>query len=189
MWQRFTESAKKTVVYAQQEAARMGTKDVASEHLLIGLLRQVHEQQGQVWPPAPKDNVQAADVASRVFSELGLDVEMARAEVARAPLRMTRTEGDFQLMPDAKQVIDLAYKEVRQLPAPPIGTRQIGTEHLLLGLIWGKTGLAGRILAQHGADLARARSYVTGGGHQEKPAEMKVPGFWSRLFGGGGARG
>ncbi len=161
MWQRFTESAKRTVLYAQQEAGRMGTREVASEHLLIGLLLQAREQQGRVWPPAPTDRVEAADVASRVLGELGLDMEAVRAEAARhKPNAKPAVEGDARLTTNAKQVIDLGHKEAQRFPVP-----HIGTEHLLLGLIREKCGLAGRILARHGANLALARASVTG----EKP--------------------
>ena len=43
-------------------------------------------------------------------------------------------------------------------------------------------GLAGRILAQHGADPDHVRSYVTGTECQEEATGTKAPGFWSRLF-------
>lgn len=184
MWQRFTESAKRTVLYAQQEACRMGTKDVASEHLLIGLLLQAREQQGRVWPPAPTDRVEAADVASRVLGELGLDVEAVRAEAARhKPNAAPAVEGDARLTTDAERVIDLSYKEARRFPVP-----HIGPEHLLLGLIREENGLAGRLLAQHGADLTRTRSYVTGEKPQEEAAgaPSESLGFWGRLFRGEG---
>ena len=188
MWQRFSEDAKKTVFYAQQEAERLGTKDVASEHLLIGLLRQVQEQQGRqgrVWPPAPTDRVEAADVASRVLGELGLEIEKVRVEVERQkPRPASLAEGDARLTADSKRVIDLSYEEARALK-----DGYIGTEHLLLGLIGEERGLAGRLLAQHGADLVHARSYVAGPGHPETVADTEEPGFWSRLFGGGKARG
>jgi len=192
MWQWFTESAKRTVLYAQQEAGRMGTKDVASEHLLIGLLRQVQEQREQVqeqrrqvWPPAPTDRVEAADVASLVIGELGLELDVVRAEVERQrPRPASMAEGDARLTPDAERVIDLSYKEARRfLP-------HIGTEHLLLGLMGEQGGLAGHILAQHGADLARARAYVNGPIRQEDVhaagTSSGMSGFWKRLFRGGG---
>lgn len=116
MWHRFTEGARRAVWYAQQEAERMGTKDIASEHLLIGLIRQVQEEQGRVWPPAPTGRAEGADAASRILSELGLDLEEARAEVVRQGPRAARAGGDFQLMPDAMQVFDLTSKEARQSP-------------------------------------------------------------------------
>jgi len=195
MWQRFTESAKRTVLYAQQEACRMGTKDVASEHLLIGLLRQAQgqreqEQRGHVWPPAPTNRVEAADVASRMLGELGLELDAVRAEVAQQkPVAAPVAEDDAHLAPDAMRVIDLSYKEARRFPVP-----HIGTEHLLLGLIGEQRGLAGRILARHGADIARARAYVAGpSGRGDVPVAGAPSGaseFWKRLFrvGGKGTR-
>ena len=180
MWQRFTESARRTVFYAQHEAGRMGTKDVASEHLLIGLLCQVQdqrEQQEKVWPPAPTDRVKAADVASRLLAELGLELDAVRAEVSRQkPGAASVVAGDAILTRDAKRVIDLSYNEAQRFPVP-----HIGTEHLLLGLISERGGLAGRILARHGADIARARASLAGA--VDVPI-AGTPGFWKRLFGG-----
>ena len=182
MWQRFTEDAKRTVFHAQQEAGRMGTRDVASEHLLIGLLCQVQEQRerrAQVWPPTPTDRVEAADVASHVLGELGLELDAVRAEAVRQkPGAASTADGDARLTPDSKRVIGFAYDEARQFHAP-----HIGTEHLLLGLMGEEGGLAGRILARHGADLARARAYVAGA--VDVPAAGTL-GFWKRLLGGGG---
>jgi len=161
----------------------MGTKDVASGHLLIGLLRQVQEQRGQeqweqVWPPAPTNWVEAADVASWVLGEFGLDLDAVRAEVAQQkPGVASVVPGDARLTADSKRVIDLTYEEARRFSVP-----HIGTEHLLLGLISERGGLAGRILARHGADIAHARASVAG------PADVPAagtPGFWKRLFGGG----
>ena len=182
MWQRFTENAKRTVLYAQQEALRMGTKDVASEHLLIGLLRQaqeqrVQEQQGKVWPPAPTARVEAADMASQLLGELGLELGAVRAEAAQQkPGAASVVAGDAILTQDAKRVINLSYNEAQRFPVP-----HIGTEQLLLGLISERGGLAGRILARHGADIARARASVAGA--VDVPI-AGTPGFWKRLFGG-----
>jgi len=40
MWQRFTESARRTVFFAQEEANLFGESYVSTEHLLLGLLRE-----------------------------------------------------------------------------------------------------------------------------------------------------
>ncbi len=56
-----------------------------------------------------------------------------------------------------------------------------------LGLISEEYGLAGRILAQNGADITLARAYVMGPSYQEDVLAGEPSGalgFWSRLFRG-----
>ena len=57
--------------------------------------------------------------------------------------------------PEARQVVALAQDEARGL-----GHSQVGTEHLLLGLIAEETGAAGRAFAQLGVTLDAARDAI-----------------------------
>src|SRR6202044_3038980 len=57
--------------------------------------------------------------------------------------------------PQAKQVLRLSLGEALRF-----GHNYIGTEHVLLGLIQEKEGVAARVLADAGADLALARAEV-----------------------------
>src|SRR5690242_5284951 len=138
MWQRFTERARRTVFFAQEEAGRLGENYVSTEHLLLGLIRE------------------ADSLAARILDRMGLSIDRIRFEVER---QVTRGDGrlgqDMQLTPRAKKVIDLAYDEARQLH-----NDFIGTEHLLLGLIREGEGLAGRVLAKLGVELTRTRSEI-----------------------------
>src|SRR4051812_21733402 len=97
MWQRFTEKARRVVFSAQEEAARLGESYVGTEHILLGLVRDV-------------DNV-----AVRVLERLGVQRGQVRAEIER---QVSRGQGhlgeDMQLTPRAKRVIDLAYEEARR---------------------------------------------------------------------------
>src|SRR5947208_8972994 len=138
MWQRFSDSARRVVFFAQEEAARLGENYVGTEHLLLGLIR------------APNHT------AARILDRLGVPLGRIRADIER---QVTRGHGslgqDMQLTPRAKRVIDLAYEEARQL-----NNNYIGTEHLLLGLIREGDGLAARVLVKLGADLERTRRGV-----------------------------
>ena len=138
MWQRFTERARKTVFYAQEEAGRLGENYVSTEHLLLGLVRE-------------NDSV-----AARILDRMGISLGRIRAEIERQVARGDSKLGkDMQLTPRAKRVIDLAYLEAREL-----NNNYIGTEHLLLGLIHEAEGLAGKVLTKLGADLERTRLEV-----------------------------
>ncbi len=138
MWQRFTERARKTVFYAQEEAGRLGENYVSTEHLLLGLIRETDS------------------VAARILGQLSIPLPRIRTEIERQVARGDGKLGqDMQLTPRAKRVIDLAYDEARQL-----NNNYIGTEHLLLGLIREGEGLAGRVLSDLGMTLDQARLEV-----------------------------
>src|SRR5205823_4193792 len=135
MWQRFTERARRVIFFAQEEAARLGENYVGTEHLLLGLIREMDS------------------VAGRLLERMGLSGAQIRAEVEK---QVTVGKGnlgqDMQLTPRAKRVIDLAYEEARQL-----NNNYIGTEHLLLGLVREGDGLAARVLVVLGVNLERTR--------------------------------
>ncbi|MEW5884355.1 MAG: Clp protease N-terminal domain-containing protein, partial [Armatimonadota bacterium] len=123
MWQRFTERARKAVFFAQEEAQKFGEGYVSTEHLLLGLVRD-------------EDSV-----AARVLVGLNLTLEGIREEVLkRLPRAQGKTTHEMTLTPRAKKVIDLAYDEARELD-----NDYIGTEHLLMGLLREREGLAGRV--------------------------------------------
>jgi CheY-like chemotaxis protein len=138
-WQQFTERARRMVFAAKEEAARLDQSYVSSEHLLLGLLRD------------------SESVACRVLNErLNLSLDAIRtavqAQIERGP---GAQEEAAWLSPSGKAAIDLAFEEARRL-----GVRYLGTEHLLIGLLRERYGLAARILASHGADLERIRQEV-----------------------------
>ena len=101
MWQRFTDSAKKVVFYAQQEAERVNVSFVDTEHLLLGFLRDSKGAAG-VWPPPPSTHVDSANMAAYLLRALDIDREALWQEVTRRMLAMLRTpraDGDMKLRP------------------------------------------------------------------------------------------
>jgi len=138
MWQRFNESARRSVFFAQEEAARLGENHVSTEHLLLGLVRETDS------------------AAAIVLMRMDIDLSRIRGDIERQVTRGDGRDGqDMQLTPRAKRVIDLAYDEARDL-----NNNYIGTEHLLLGLLREDEGLAGRVLQKLGVDLERTRREV-----------------------------
>src|SRR5690242_1781257 len=138
MWQRFTERAKRVVFFALEEAARLGENHVATEHLLLGLVRETDS------------------VAVRILGVLGVELSRIRSEImaniAHGPGNLGQ---DMRLTPDAKRVIDLAYEEAGYL-----NNDYIGTQHLLLGMMRESGNPAAQTLGRLGADLERARQIV-----------------------------
>ena len=157
MWQNFTRQAQQIVFYAQEEAAALGTTAVASEHLLLGLLREVVPV-NSVWPPAPTDRVNPQNLVSALLNEAGGDLEELRADALHQAISLALPAGSQAsqalLTPAAMQVIGAMYKEARR-----VAVNKITPEFLLLALI-GDLGATGQLLAQHGFDLEYARQKV-----------------------------
>lgn len=139
MFNRFTERARKVIVYAKEEARRFNHDYIGTEHLLLGLIR---EGEG---------------VAAAVLQKLGVDLETIRIEVEKLvqPGPQTQVLGDIPFTPRAKKALELSAEEARSL-----GHNYIGTEHLLLGLVREGEGMAYRVLLNLGLDLNRLRNEV-----------------------------
>lgn len=160
MFNRFTERARKVIIYAKEEARRFNHDYIGTEHLLLGLIR---EGEG---------------VAAAVLQKLGLDLETIRIEVEKLvqPGPQTQVLGDIPFTPRSKKALELSAEEARAL-----GHNYIGTEHLILGLVKEGEGMAYRVLLNLGLDLNKLRaeimeilgSGVAGFGNQE---ETKTPG-------------
>ena len=116
MSEMFTEKARSAMVLAAREAISFRHQAVGTEHLLLGL---VIEQEG---------------IAGILLRERGLTAEIVRQEIeALTGYGSNRKEIDPYLMPyspRAKQVVVAATEEAKRLKIP-----QVGTEHLLLGLL------------------------------------------------------
>jgi ATP-dependent Clp protease ATP-binding subunit ClpA len=137
MWEPFTKDARRTIVLAQKEAARLGNNYMGTEHLLLGIISE------------------GESVAAKVLETGGVDLAKARREVeaiVRAGGQTTRQEKVFT--PHALRVIELAFEEARQLDQ-----NYIGAEHLLLGLIREGEGVAARVLAKF-ADVDRMGTQI-----------------------------
>ena len=139
MWQRFTESARKLVFYAQEEAGRLGHNVVAPEHMLLGVTR------------VPDS------VGALMLEQLGVSMEALRTATEASASRGASKQGqDMQLAPRAKRVIDLAYDEARRLK-----NNYIGVEHLILGMLRdGEGDAAARTLTGLGVTLEAARTQL-----------------------------
>ncbi len=139
MFNRFTERARKVIIYAKEEAQRLNHDYIGTEHILLGLVR---EGEG---------------VAAAVLQKLGLDLETIRIEVEKLvqPGPQTQVLGDIPFTPRSKKALELSAEEARAL-----GHNYIGTEHLLLGLVKEGEGMAYRVLLNLGLDLNKLRNEV-----------------------------
>jgi ATP-dependent Clp protease ATP-binding subunit ClpA len=185
MLERFTPAAREAVFRARDEAKQLHHPMVESAHLLLALLDP------------------GTGVAYAVLHEAGLDLDAARAEVARlagAPEKIL-DEGDAEALrsvgidldavqamlaehfgtdaldpdppepprrslrrrqpatargrytPEGRKVLALAVREARHL-----GASEIGSEHLLLGLVRDGRGTAATVLTSTGSTLDELRA-------------------------------
>ncbi len=155
MWVRFTESVRRVVFYAQEEASGTGARDVTPEHLLLGLLRE------------------SGGVGEQVLTRLGADTGRLLTEARgkptpRNPWSVSSPENqllqDVGLTVGAKDTIDFMYDEARKMNQGALNTR-----HLLLGLLR-ENGKAARVLLAHGVTLEAARATVRAAGSETPEA-------------------
>ena len=133
-----TRRAEKTIAHAAEEAAKRGQTFVLPEHLLLALLREADTDAARVlaYRGIARDALQAA-------------LE-AKTETVGPPLPEAT-----HLSPRLTLALELARAE-----AESFGHRFSGTEHLLLGLIAERSGLAARLLARQTLTLESAREAV-----------------------------
>ena len=126
------------MVFAQEEARTLKHDHVGTEHILLGLLR---EEEG---------------VAARVLRSFEITVDRVRAQVVRVVGSGEEvTSGQIPFTLHAKKVLELALREGLSL-----GHDEIGTEHMLLGLVRENEGVAARILLGFDADSEKIRNEV-----------------------------
>lgn len=157
MFERFTERARRVVVYAQEEARMLNQNYIGTEHLLLGLVR---EEEG---------------IAAKALQNLEVNLEDVRQQVEDIIGKGSSTPvGHIPFTPRAKKVLELSLREALQL-----GHNYIGTEHVLLGLIREGEGVAARVLLNLGADLDKVRQQIVQllGGYTSGTSESKELGY------------
>lgn len=139
-FERFTEEARMAVAGAQAEARELGHDYIGTEHLLLGVIRQ-HE----------------GDVA-RALRDRGVDLERARGRLLEiVPAAAGESSGHLPFTPRSKQTLELALRE-----SLSHGHYAVAPEHLLLGLLRVREGLAVRILGELGVDTEALGAEVVG---------------------------
>jgi ATP-dependent Clp protease ATP-binding subunit ClpA len=140
-----TSRVKQVIQLSFEEARKMGNNYVGTEHLLLGLL------------------VEGEGIAAHVLQDLGATLEKVRSEIDQLlrsggvtesksvePGRPITTRAKYPIdrfTSAAKNVLTLAQEEAERAHHS-----YIGTEHLLLGLLRQKEGLAAAALANLGVE-------------------------------------
>jgi ATP-dependent Clp protease ATP-binding subunit ClpA len=133
----FTERVRAVLAMARQEAARLHHEYVGTEHILLGVIR---EGEG---------------VAATMLQNLGVEMDELGRLIDETVKRgnPAQTIGpDLPYTSRAKKVLELAMDEARE-----VGHTYVGTEHLLLGLLRERKGIAAQLLVHLGVTTENAR--------------------------------
>ncbi|MDN6111792.1 MAG: ATP-dependent Clp protease ATP-binding subunit [Tetragenococcus halophilus] len=137
----FTQRAKEVLQIAQEEAKRFKHQTVGSEHVLLALL------------------IEPNGIAGKTLREMNVNENDIREEIEHLTGYGTMTSypvsGYLPYSPRARQIFAYAGDEAKRL-----GSSQVGTEHLLLGLLRDEEILASRIMLNLGLSLAKMRQLL-----------------------------
>jgi ornithine carbamoyltransferase len=156
----FTQNGRKAVLWAQEEAMRLGHVHVGPEHLLLGLIH--GDDSGAI----------------RLLDRLGIAASQVRDALAAkmAPGAEGPLTENSQLSPESKKVVDRAFAETEQS-----GDEYVGTEHLLMALLRGEGNPASDALRTLGLSYERAAGALgsvrdePAGAQDSEPAPRAVP--------------
>lgn len=129
MFNRFTERARRILVLAQQEAVKLQSDHIGTEHLLLGLAGDPES------------------VASKALESLNINLNTMRSQIVEKLSRAPVDKQEINYTPRAKKSLELAVDEAQNL-----GHNYVGTEHILLGLMREGEGIAAQILRSLGVD-------------------------------------
>ncbi|HWX41116.1 MAG TPA: ATP-dependent Clp protease ATP-binding subunit [Blastocatellia bacterium] len=152
MFERYTEKARRVIFFARYEASQFGAQAIEPEHILLGLLREDKQ------------------LTQRFFRSPHSTVESIRKELEeRTPLReKVSASVDLPLSAQSKRVLSYAADESERLQ-----NRNIGTEHLLLGILREEKSTAAEILYERGLRLGHIREEMNRSQQHERMSSQK----------------
>lgn len=151
MFERFTEKARRVVFFGRYEASMYGSPYIETEHFLLGLLRE-----------DPK-------VADLLPNTPPLDELRREIEKHIKPRERISTSVEIPLTSQCKRILNFAAEEAERL-----GHHHVGTEHLLLGILRERNGLAAAILHVDKIDLSKLRMKLSGTRNPTVSARISV---------------
>jgi len=134
MFERYSEKARRVIFFARYEASNYGSRYIETEHLLLGLLRELP------------------------FAQSNAGLEQMRREIEKHITRgePISTSVEVPLSGECKRALTAAAEE-----AEGLAHRIVEPEHLLLGLLRVETSLAARILSAKSITASEIRSQVS----------------------------
>ena len=133
MMYKFTNSANLAIESANEIAIELGHNYVGTEHLLYGLAKEENSIASQV---LANQNIYADDILNKIEELVGKQENLNSTTIG--------------LTPRTKRVLERAFAEARRL-----GSEEIGTEHILIGIMKEAESIAVRILLDLNLDPQR----------------------------------
>ncbi len=139
MFEKFTERARLVIVLAKSEAERLKHDRLDTEHLLLGLIKE------------------GGGVATRALQKMNVNPNSLQLQLERRLIMGNRLayQRELPFSELAKRVLEGAMIEAREF-----GHNYIDTEHLLLGMVRERHGMAGKILRDVGVTLDTLREVI-----------------------------
>ena len=141
MFERYTERSRRVIFFARYEALQYGSPVIAPEHILLGLVRE------------------DKTLARRFFTfQSNISVEAVRREIEERIVLRDRIpqSAELHLSADTKKILFYAGEEGRQL-----GSRNIGPEHILLGIAREERSVAAEVLFRFGLRVQDVRDELS----------------------------
>ncbi|MDX1683615.1 MAG: ATP-dependent Clp protease ATP-binding subunit [Saprospiraceae bacterium] len=140
MNKRFSPEVKKIISTSREEAGRLGSNYIGTEHLLLGILR---------------DEV---SLVMKVFNSMDVNIGELKTRVEQvAPAALKRETnlniGDIALNKQAEKVLKVTFLEAKASQ-----NDEITTEHLLLSILKHKDNVASKILKEFDVDYESFKS-------------------------------
>jgi ATP-dependent Clp protease ATP-binding subunit ClpC len=139
LFERFTERARRNLFFARYEATEFGSLSIDTEHLLLGLIRDGHGLIAAVFA-----NWQLSLKEMRQRIESGIE---HRGKIA--------TSIEIPFSADAKRALEFAKEEADRLLHA-----DIGSQHLLLGILRVEQSLPARLMNEAGMTIDALRDFL-----------------------------
>jgi ATP-dependent Clp protease ATP-binding subunit ClpC len=152
MFERYTQTARRVIFSARYVASRVGSPEIETEHLLLGLLR---EDKG---------------LARRFLGSPWAAEEIWKEIEGTKPARDKKSGPvELPLTGEGKRILVLAAKE-----ADVFSHKQICTAHLLIALLREETCLAAELLHRRGISVESIRGELANAPHDDSINEKFV---------------
>jgi ATP-dependent Clp protease ATP-binding subunit ClpC len=151
MFERFTEKARRAVLFARFEASQSASPAIEPEHMLLGVLRDNKELFVKLTSLPDPERALRKSIQHHV-----------------PPSGVISTSVELPLSAATKSVLTRAFEE-----SEAMGHKHIGPEHLLLGLLGEQESLAAKALEMSGINAENLRN-VVGAGVREKTVAARI---------------
>ena len=139
MFEMFTDSARRIIVFAKEEAEKLIQPYIDTEHILIGLFR---EKRG---------------IAAEIFNRHKINTLNIIKDIrmSNEPGNIFMFKGSLPFSSMAKKALDYAVEEAKLL-----NHKYVNSEHILLGLLKERRGVAANMLNRLGLDIETVKDDI-----------------------------